>query len=85
MAFFRSFLWLVFVMGSLLMIISCGDSKQVQDETAQKNNVLTEAEKAEGWILLFDGKTFNGWHGLNREVFPSEHWLIDNGSIRRQI
>ena len=27
---------------------------------APKNNVLTEAEKAEGWKLLFDGKTLDG-------------------------
>ncbi len=25
------------------------------------DNVLTPAEKAEGWILLFDGKTLDGW------------------------
>jgi len=26
------------------------------------DNVLTEQEKAEGWILLFDGKTLTGWY-----------------------
>jgi hypothetical protein len=25
-------------------------------------NVLTRAEKSHGWVLLFDGKTLNGWH-----------------------
>ena len=25
------------------------------------DNVLTKQETAQGWILLFDGKTLNGW------------------------
>jgi hypothetical protein len=25
------------------------------------DNVLTKQEKAEGWILLFDGKSLDGW------------------------
>src|SRR5581483_7205044 len=27
-----------------------------------KINTLTDAEKAAGWQLIFDGKDFNGWH-----------------------
>ncbi|MDR2138974.1 MAG: DUF1080 domain-containing protein [Tannerella sp.] len=38
------------------------------------------SKDAEGWITLFDGKTFNGWRGYNREDVPKA-WEIDNGSI----
>ena len=31
-------------------------------------NTLTEAEKAEGWQLLFDGQTLDGWRSYNRDT-----------------
>jgi hypothetical protein len=30
--------------------------------SGQAMNILTAQEKAQGWQLLFDGKTLNGWH-----------------------
>jgi hypothetical protein len=42
---------------------------------------LSEFPKdADGWITLFDGKTFKGWRGYNREDVPSA-WVIDDGAI----
>ncbi len=34
----------------------------------------------EGWITLFDGKTFNGWRGYGKTEVPGA-WVIDNGTI----
>jgi len=46
-------------------------------------NTLTAAEKAAGWRLLFDGKTFAGWRGLGYDSVPRAHWKIVDGSIMK--
>jgi len=46
-------------------------------------NALTAQEKAQGWILLFDGRTFAGWRGLGYDRVPPEHWVIENGAIKK--
>ncbi len=44
-------------------------------------NRLTEREKAEGWQLLWDGKTTKGWRGAKLTEFPQEGWSIENGEL----
>lgn len=44
-------------------------------------NSLTNYEKNDGWKLLFDGKTSNGWRAAHKTTFPSNGWEIKNGLI----
>lgn len=44
-------------------------------------NFLSPAEKSNGWMLLFDGKTTNGWRGAHRTEFPKHGWKVENGTI----
>jgi len=44
-------------------------------------NELTDQEKADGWVLLFDGKTFNGWRGYNKPAFPDTGWVINDDAM----
>lgn len=36
---------------------------------------------ADGWITVFDGKTFNGWRGYNKTDVP-KRWTIDGNAIK---
>jgi len=44
-------------------------------------NELTDAEKAQGWQLMFDGKTNEGWRGYNKTNFPVA-WVVEDGTLR---
>jgi hypothetical protein len=65
--------------------LSCSQKEKSESliETQHRPNSLTEREKNEGWILLFDGKSFDGWRGLGREGIPEGHWVIEDGAIKK--
>ena len=44
-------------------------------------NRLTAYEKKNGWRLLFDGKTNNGWRSAKGNTFPEKGWMISNGEL----
>ena len=46
-------------------------------------NTLSTIEQADGWQLLFDGKTFAGWRGVGRDAIPEGHWTIEGGALRK--
>ena len=45
-------------------------------------NTLTPRERREGWRLLWDGQTTNGWRGAKRSDFPTQGWQISDGELR---
>ncbi len=49
---------------------------------AAQNNTLTPEEAAEGWRLLFDGKTMNGWADPSKKDPPGDAWIIDDGCLK---
>ena len=76
---------------SAVLIFSCGGPSQTgdtADETTEvseaaevvTDNTLTEAEIGDGWMLMFDGKTSNGWRGYSKESFPGA-WEVVDGTM----
>lgn len=47
---------------------------------AAEPNTLTAKEKAEGWRLLFDGKTLNGFRGYKTEEVGAA-WKVQEGTL----
>lgn len=78
------------VASAILLIASCNkkteskvaDINEEKKEMASSSavNSLTAPEKAEGWQLMFDGKTSNGWRGFKMDVFPS-NWEVVDGTL----
>lgn len=44
-------------------------------------NNVSDAERAQGWRLLWDGKTTTGWRGAHKTTFPDAGWKIENGEL----
>lgn len=49
---------------------------------AAEHNRLSAAEKAEGWRLLFDGKTTDGWRKYRGDS-AGEGWAVKGGALVR--
>ncbi|WP_186758481.1 3-keto-disaccharide hydrolase [Echinicola salinicaeni] len=69
------------------MMSACGGGKEGSTETEVVEvaateevaavNSLTDEEKSEGWQLLFDGKSAEGWRGYAAEELPAG-WIIED-------
>lgn len=49
------------------------------DEAVPEMNVLTPDEINEGWLLLFDGNTTEGWKNFNEEIISG--WVVEDGCL----
>jgi len=73
---------------SLLLLALPSRAQETEDNSAwltavassKNDNTLTDAEKAAGWQLIFDGKDFDGWHNFRRSGVRSG-WQITNGAL----
>jgi len=71
------------VLACAIASIACSPQTQQRILAVFAPNTLTAAERRDGWQLLFDGSTFDGWRGLGYDSVPTAHWMIDDGAIRK--
>lgn len=70
----RRFLSLLF-----LVIIVIGCATPTGQHNRRPQDAITASQNE--WELLFDGKTFTGWRGINLETFPQKGWSIEDGML----
>ena len=58
-----------------------GVARASTEPSAIDSDVLTLSERGEGWISLFDGKSFRGWVSPSGEDTPPPSWQIVDGAL----
>jgi hypothetical protein len=58
-----------------------GKEEVVAIATADKPNTLSKKELENGWMLMFNGLTPDGWRSYNGESFPEQGWEVVDGTL----
>ena len=69
-----------FFAATLVSLAACATSNGAMTDTAI--NTLTASERADGWKLLFDGRTTAGWRNFRKETV-SPGWSVTDGILAR--
>ena len=68
-----------------IRIITENVEKYATETTAPEKsyllNKLTDYEQSQGWKLIFDGKSSQGWRSEKNDTFPETGWKIENGIL----
>lgn len=67
-----------FLVVSLTILFACQIIFGQQNESSY-NNTLTDQEKSDNWILLFDGNTTNGWLNFKQDTISG--WEVQQGNL----
>jgi hypothetical protein len=73
----KKIIYLCFTALTILTMISC--QSKILHKTVM-DNTLTTKEKNEGWKLLFDGQTMNGWRPYLHNTTAT--WVVEDGTLK---
>ncbi|GAB3665599.1 DUF1080 domain-containing protein [Echinicola sediminis] len=80
----------IFALAAMMAACNSGSKDATEGEKVEvaspeveeiKDNTLTAAEKADGWKLLFDGTSLDGWRAFNGDTLPP-NWIIEDGAMK---
>ena len=40
------------------------------------------SDKAQNWVILFDGGNVDQWRGYKQDTFPKGGWVVENGALK---
>lgn len=66
--------------GGLALPLRARDARLPADAEDRKPNTLTAYERAQGWKLLFDGETTEGWRKYKGKRVP-DSWQVMHGAL----
>lgn len=76
--------WLTFF--SAILLVSCQPQHKKEEtsaaETPIDSAILTQEQLKDGWKLLFNGKTLDGWRTFKNQ--PNNSWEVVNGTLHCQ-
>jgi hypothetical protein len=65
---------------SAIFMLACNNSASKQTTQPSAMNSLTNAEKKDGWELLFDGESTKGWHRYGNKPV-GKAWKVADGML----
>lgn len=64
----------------LLLAVFVGAGCRLAADSGPANE-LTDAERAAGWRLLWDGRGTGGWRSIQSPEFPTNRWAVRDGVL----
>jgi hypothetical protein len=67
------------LLGILLLVTACGDGVKISIELDEEAHNISDVQSQDGWKLLFDGATLDGWNVQN-----SNTWMVKDNALTVQ-